>query len=193
MAGLGVALFVDARAALDAAGLGVRILAVELAVGRVSDRGVRSRIDGLLRGVLTLLAEPGVLAFVLEVGVLPFGVAGADTVVVGVAGVLGESATVLATVAGDAVAVLSAPGDLAEPLEAWQSVQYLRVRGFEHPHAAQDQIPVFSVNPLPYESEFLLRRRNSRAVGCLLSSGVAISSSPLLVVGVPVESNKIMA
>jgi hypothetical protein len=186
-----VFLLVD-RVVLDTAGLGVLILAAELAVARVIERGVRSSTDGLLTGVFVLavelgvlvLSELGVLGFLFDGGVFIPGVACAGVLVP--TEVAGGSATALATVAGEAAATLSALGDLAEPLDAWQSVQCFRARGFEHPHAAHDQIPVFSVSPLPYERDLLFLRRSSRAVGffSLLSPGVPTWKPPLLVVGV---------
>lgn len=82
-------------------------------------------------------------------------------------GVAGDSVTVLA-VGDEATTEALAVGDLADPLGAWQAVQSLRPRGLEQPHAVHDQMPVFRVSPLPYVSEFLFRRRSSRAVGSFL-------------------------
>lgn len=94
-------------------------------------------------------------------------------------GVAGDSVTVLA-VGDEATTEALAVGDLADPLGAWQAVQNLRPRGLEQPHAVHDQMPVFSVSPLPYVSEFLFRRRSSRAVGSfLLLSVVPTLNSPV--------------
>lgn len=153
-AGLGVREAED-LVILETAGLGVRVFAAELAVARVRDRGVLSLTAGL--GVLVFVADVKDLVFLF--GVVSTGVEEADlegvatgcdgVVVSGVAltDVAGDSVTVLAV--GDEATAAAFVGDFADPLAAWQAVQNLRARGFEQPHAAQDQMPVFSVKPLP--------------------------------------------
>ena len=102
---------------LDDAWLGIlQAFAAELAVGRVSDRGVRSSTDGLLIGVISPLAElVGIRVFFEGVVVVLLGVAEVNATADGNAGVLGESATTFTTAVCGAGIIVAAPGDWAEP------------------------------------------------------------------------------